>query len=406
MNMYDLMKSSIRSLKSNKMRTFLTMLGIIIGISSVISMSAIGKGGQKSIVGDLQSTGYGNFQIVVNTSSDDYVSAYDLDIKSIEKIKQIDNVAYVSPELTNRGELKFPDYPDKTERAFISVTTKDYEEIDKLNYTYGRPFLDSEYESKDRIAVIDDETAKDYYGSQEASIGKLIEVKIGGKESKSYKYKILGIFKNPYIGITSLFGAGFKPRVVRIPLETYMADNGLDTYQMLLAKVKEPQKLNETITEVQEMLDLESKPRVYEVSPANSGDSFNNILTTLNLFITFVSGISLLVGGIGVMNIMLVSVTERIREIGIRKAIGAQPRSIMLQFLVESVIISLLGGIIGLITGISFAYVVFLVTGIEPVFSIGSILFAMIVSIMIGIIFGVTPARRAAKLNPVDALRA
>ena len=137
-----------------------------------------------------------------------------------------------------------------------------------------------------------------------------------------------------------------------------------------------------------------------------NGASFDSILSTLNIFITFIAGISLLVGGVGVMNIMLVSVTERIREIGIRKAIGAQPKSILLQFLVEAVIISTLGGIIGLLVGVSFAYLVFLLIGIEPVFSTFIVILALVVSMLIGIVFGVAPARKAARMNPVDALRA
>ena len=119
MNIYDLIKSSIRSLKANKMRAFLTMLGIIIGISSVISMSAIGKGGQKSITGNLQSTGYGNFQIAVNTTSDDYVEEYDLTDKQVAEISKIDGVEAVAPKIQNMAQLSFPNYPDKKERGFL-----------------------------------------------------------------------------------------------------------------------------------------------------------------------------------------------------------------------------------------------------------------------------------------------
>ena len=407
MNIYDLIKSSIRSLKANKMRAFLTMLGIIIGISSVISMSAIGKGGQKSITGNLQSTGYGNFQIAVNTTSDDYVEEYDLTDKQVAEISKIDGVEAVAPKIQNMAQLSFPNYPDKKERGFLSVTTKAYENIDPVEYLYGRSFIDSEYETYEKLITIDSETAKDYYGSYEGAIGEIIELQVGGREAPSYKYKIVGVFKNPYIGVTSLFGARFKPRVLRVPLKAYMTTSGTDKYAALIAKAKDPEKLNEVISKVQENLDLQAPAKVYEVSSSTqNGASFDSILSTLNIFITFIAGISLLVGGVGVMNIMLVSVTERIREIGIRKAIGAQPRSILLQFLVEAVIISTLGGIIGLFVVISFAYLVFLLIGIEPVFSLFIVILALVVSMLIGIIFGVTPARKAAKMNPVDALRA
>ena len=401
MNMYDLVKSSIRSLKANKMRAFLTMLGIIIGISSVIAMSAIGKGGQKTITGNLQSTGYGNFQVAVNTTSTDYVAEYDL------TDKQIDGVEAAAPKIQSMGQLSFPKYPGKNERGFLYVTTKDYEKIDPVQYLYGRAFIDSEYNSYEKLITIDSETAKDYYGSYEAAIGETIELQVGARDSASYKYKIIGVFQNPYIGLTSLFGGRFKPRVVRVPLKAYMTTSGTDTYSTVIAKAKDPEQLNQIISKVQSDLDTQAPAKIYEVSAATqNGASFDSILSTLNIFITFIAGISLLVGGVGVMNIMLVSVTERIREIGIRKAIGAQPKSILLQFLVEAVIISTLGGIIGLLVGVSFAYLVFLLIGIEPVFSTFIVILALVVSMLIGIVFGVAPARKAARMNPVDALRA
>lgn len=194
---------------------------------------------------------------------------------------------------------------------------------------------------------------------------------------------------------------------MRVPLKAYMTTSGTDTYSTVIAKAKDPEQLNQIISKVQSDLDTQAPAKIYEVSAATqNGASFDSILSTLNIFITFIAGISLLVGGVGVMNIMLVSVTERIREIGIRKAIGAQPNSILLQFLVEAVIISTLGGIIGLLVGVSFAYLVFLLIGIEPVFSTFIVILALVVSMLIGIVFGVTPARKAARMNPVDALRA
>ena len=407
MNMYDLVKSSIRSLKANKMRAFLTMLGIIIGISSVIAMSAIGKGGQKTITGNLQSTGYGNFQVAVNTTSTDYVAEYDLTDKQVTEISKIDGVEAAAPKIQSMGQLSFPKYPGKNERGFLYVTTKDYEKIDPVQYLYGRALIDSEYNSYEKLITIDSETAKDYYGSYEAAIGETIELQVGARDSASYKYKIIGVFQNPYIGLTSLFGGRFKPRVVRVPLKAYMTTSGTDTYSTVIAKAKDPEQLNQIISKVQSDLDTQAPAKIYEVSAATqNGASFDSILSTLNIFITFIAGISLLVGGVGVMNIMLVSVTERIREIGIRKAIGAQPKSILLQFLVEAVIISTLGGIIGLLVGVSFAYLVFLLIGIEPVFSTFIVILALVVSMLIGIVFGVAPARKAARMNPVDALRA
>ena len=165
--------------------------------------------------------------------------------------------------------------------------------------------------------------------------------------------------------------------------------------------------MSEDMARAKEILeDITGVADLYEVGTLSDGaSSFNSVLTTLNLFVTFVAGISLFVGGIGVMNIMLVSVIERTKEIGIRKAIGATNRDILIQFLMESIILTGCGGIIGIIFGVLLALLVGNFAGIPPVFSLFSILTSLAVSMGIGIVFGVAPAKKAAELNPVDALR-
>lgn len=199
-------------------------------------------------------------------------------------------------------------------------------------------------------------------------------------------------------------------RFGRIPLSTYekIYDSSNTGFTSIILETKTPENMAFSMTQAREFLEnITNEAELYDINVENNGAaSFDNILTTLNMFVTFVAGISLFVGGIGVMNIMLVSVVERTKEIGIRKAIGATDFDILSQFLMESIILTGIGGILGIGLGILLSIVVGYFIEIKPIFSILTILISLLVSMGIGIIFGVTPARKAARLNPVDALRA
>ena len=199
------------------------------------------------------------------------------------------------------------------------------------------------------------------------------------------------------------------PRFVRMPLRTYdkVYDLKANGYTDIVIESKNPDFMSEDMGEAKRLLEKFTGVKdLYEVGTLSDGaSSFDSILTTLNIFVIFVAGISLFVGGIGVMNIMLVSVIERTKEIGIRKAIGAADKNILMQFLLEAVILTGCGGIIGIISGILLGIVIGNIVGIPPVFSLWSIIISLAVSMSIGIIFGVIPAKKAAKLNPIDALR-
>ncbi len=200
------------------------------------------------------------------------------------------------------------------------------------------------------------------------------------------------------------------PRFMRTPLNTYDKVYNLSTggYNSIIVESKNPEELATDMSAANKVLeDISGVKGLYQVETmSNAAASFDKILSTLNLFITFVAGISLFVGGIGVMNIMLVSVIERTKEIGIRKAIGATNKDILIQFLMESVILTGIGGVVGVVIGVSLALIIGYFVNIPPVFSIFSISLALGVSTFIGVIFGVTPAKKASQLNPIDALRA
>ena len=405
MNFYESLKSAIQSLKGNKARSFLTMLGIIIGISSVITMSAIGKGGQENITGNLKKTGYGKFTVYVDREDQSFRWKYLLDDTTIEKLKKTNEFKAVSPMIKKR---LFAKIGGRDEIMWLTVSTPEYEEIDKVNITGGREFLSLEYKNGERSILIDHITARDLFGSPRNALGKPIEMAQSRKDAK-LRYTVVGVFQNEFEQYVKAMGGRRIPRFVRMPLRTYdkiynLKANG---YTDIIIESKNPENMSEDMVKAKEILEnITGIADLYEVGTLSEGaSSFDNILTTLNLFVTFVAGISLFVGGIGVMNIMLVSVIERTKEIGIRKAIGAENRDILIQFLMESIILTGCGGIIGIIFGILFAVLIGNFVGIPPIFSASSILSSLGVSMGIGIIFGVTPAKKAAELNPVDALR-
>lgn len=405
MNFYESLKSAIQSLKGNKARSFLTMLGIIIGISSVITMSAIGKGGQENITGNLKKTGYGKFTVYVDREDQSFRWKYLLDDTTIEKLKKTNEFKAVSPMIKKR---LFAKIGGRDEIMWLTVSTPEYEEIDKVNITGGREFLSLEYKNGERSILIDHITARDLFGSPRNALGKPIEMAQSRKDTK-LRYTVVGVFQNEFEQYVKAMGGRRIPRFVRMPLRTYdkiynLKANG---YTDIIIESKNPENISEDMAKAKEILEnITGIADLYEVGTLSEGaSSFDNILTTLNLFVTFVAGISLFVGGIGVMNIMLVSVIERTKEIGIRKAIGAENRDILIQFLMESIILTGCGGIIGIIFGILFAVLIGNFVGIPPIFSVSSILSSLGVSMGIGIIFGVAPAKKAAELNPVDALR-
>ena len=406
MNFFESIRSAFQSLISNKMRSLLTMLGIIIGISSVILMSSLGKGGQKQITGEMSKTGYGNFEITVDSDSDYYREKYLLDDSDLDLVKSVESVSFASPKIESR--IRYVN-KDNNYRGELTATTYDYENIEELTYLEGRPFLRSEHESREKLIVIDDITAKSFY-PDESAVGKTIELELEKGQGR-ISFIVVGVFENPAGKVASIMGAPGIPRFGRIPLNTAKQLLDVDTYDTIVVKSNDPENIVTAMEDVKSALEEKNSissdiSDIYEISESVSrGSSFDNILSTLNIFVTSVASISLLVGGIGVMNIMLVSVTERIREIGIRKALGAKNMDILVQFLIESVILTSVGGILGIIIGILGAFAVGNILEVVPIFSSTILLVSVTVSTLIGIIFGVVPARKASLLNPIEALR-
>ncbi len=401
MNFIENVKMALISIKSNKMRSFLTMLGIIIGISSVITIVSLGQGGQKAITGEFEKIGAATVNIKVernNAQIGDYIN-----LEDVKQIKErVETVQYISPSAQKMGIVVTD---KKTKSAIISGGNTDLYHINNVEVLYGRFFNEREYEEGRPVIVIDEGAAIALFGYEDV-VGKSIRI---GSHTTARKATIIGVTK----GFSTPFRGGNTenfPAFVTVPItylkNLYPDDFLIDEVALMAITQGEGEMAGNSAVNILEARHNNRGRDIYKAENALSQlDQINNVLGIFTAFIAAVAAISLLVGGVGVMNIMLVSVTERTREIGIRKAIGATTNNIMIQFLMESSILSLIGGVIGMILGIVGAELIGSLANISPSLSIASVVGAIVFSSVVGIFFGIYPAKKAAALNPIDALR-
>ena len=405
----EYIKMALKNIWANKIRTLLTMLGIIIGISSVILIISIGNGATELITSELGNLGKGQIAFIVSEYEDKYLVTQD-DLKAI---REIDGVKAASGQVYYQGTTKTK--RDEFDVNFIGIDQDGFTFLEK-KFVKGRPYNEKEADDGKKVCVISEEDAMKFFGSTDV-VGMDIVVTlygmydvnltiIGVTESKTEENKITSMLTDPTAQIivpTNTFGNAFGFDVA----------SELDQFYVLKEDDADAKKVTDDIIEYLETTHHAKGKKVYYFQSFDDIMKIvNKVINLLTVFVAFVASVSLLVGGIGVMNIMLVSVTERTREIGIRKALGAKTGSITLQFLAESAFITLIGGILGIVFGVLGAWMITRVIGMmvpgvsfSPVLSLKTILIASLFSSAVGIFFGIYPARKAAKLSPIEALR-
>ncbi|MFC1626698.1 ABC transporter permease [Patescibacteria group bacterium] len=402
MRFSEVIRSSKEALQGNRMRTALTMLGIIIGTSSVILISSIGDGAVAFITNEFSSFGTNFFQITSGkgfmgaiAGSSDALTKDDSD--AIEKESGIDNIESVAAFTFTNGKVTANDHE---ESVMIYGMTSTAHIILKPDLIYGE-FLSEEHDNGvHSVVVIGNDIAEEFFGVNTNPVGESLKI-------DNSRYRIIGVTKSGG-GITgSMFNS-----VINMPLETMSVKiTGDHTLQEIDVSVHDENQLNQTIEDVEVFLrdrrnlDEEEENDFTIQSQTDTLETIQTITGLLTAMVAGISAISLVVGGVGVMNIMLVTVSERTKEIGLLKAVGAKRQDILVQFLVEAVTLSVSGGLIGIFIGISGAFLISQVANIPFVINPITVLIAVGVSSLVGIIFGLYPARRAAMLHPIEALR-
>lgn len=389
------------SLIANKMRSILTMLGIIIGVAAVIALVSIGNGVKQDIQNSISSLGSNLLMVMPGAPRTPGVrpsagSMKSLKVSDYEAIAKLDGVKAASP-MTNGSYVVI--YQNKNWTTSVSGVSYNYLDVNNWSMKSGRFLSEKNVQNRERVAVVGKTVVKNLFGDEDP-VGAEIRV-------KNIPFRIIGVLNSKGSGAMG----NDQDDMVVIPYTTAMERvEGVDYLRMIYVVGKDENSIDRLQSDIENLLRVRHGIKDTNLDDFNI-QNMNSIMETmeettgtLTLFLGAVAAISLVVGGIGIMNIMLVSVTERTREIGVRKALGATYSVIVTQFLIEAVVISLMGGIIGIILGIGSSKLIGMASGMSTVISIPTIVMSFAFSMAIGLIFGIYPARKAAKLNPIDAL--
>ena len=407
---YRLLLEALDSLNANKMRSMLTILGIVIGVAAVIAMLSIGRGAEASITSSIESIGTNLVYVTPGSTSENGVrtiagSAATLTIDDANQLAGLPNVEVVAPQTESFVQVV---YQGQNTNTRLMGVTSGYQDLGSMTLADGEFLSDTDQANRSLVVVLGSSVAETLFGSTSGVVGQ--RVRMNGQP-----FKVIGVLE-------SKGGTGFMNQddQVFVPLSTAlyrltggMRFRGSNVISQINLKASNSKVVDSVVTEVTQAMrqlhgTVEGADDFTVTSQEATLQTATAVTDTLSIFLGGIAGISLLVGGIGIMNIMLTTVSERTHEIGLRKAIGALRQDIMMQFLVESMVLSLLGGIIGVALGAGIASLMGSIqisgTTIQPAVGLDSVLLATLFSMAVGLFFGIYPATRAARLQPVEAL--
>ena len=399
MNLYVNMRSAWKAIKNNRKRSVLTMIGIIIGISSVITILAIGRGFERDTVKNLTMSDSKNVEVQLNFTPSD-TSLYDTNTKffqdvDLSTVRNVEGVKKADYSKIDEEQI----YKDLSIRG--NKKNKQIKLIDSegKKVSIGRNLTGQDSELLNKVATIDSVTAKELFNTPERALGKGIEI-------EQELFRVVGVF--PGEEPDNLFS--LSNTNIEIPKDTYhyyfKSEKNTSSLTLTLEEGVKPDKVtSKVIKQLKEKGSLRHLGEYEVLDTAMLTKGIGQILSTITYFITAVAGISLFIAGVGVMNMMYISVSERTKEIGIRRALGATRKSIMLQFLLEGLILTISGGIIGYLLGMVFAYGIGSLIKVHVSVDLFTIILAVGVSSVIGLVFSVMPASEAAKKDLIDILR-
>jgi putative ABC transport system permease protein len=397
--------TAVDSLSTNKMRAVLTTLGIIIGVAAVITLLALGNGVSESITGEIQGIGSNLITAITDYDNSDGYPALSIgDMQAIADNYQAPAVNRVAGEVQGTQQVL---RGSRDARVTVSGVTANYFSVRNLVIEQGDELSEDDVDSGARVAVLAYGTAEDLFPDGEYAIDQSIKI-------RGVQYKVIGVLESKGgVGPMSQDDGVYIPlSTAQSRLYTRRTRDGDRKVDAIYAEAVDEDRVDEATSQMKSILrDRHGIAYLADddftvISQTDILDMFGVIMNSINLFLGAIAGISLLVGGIGIMNIMLVSVTERTREIGIRKAVGALKRDILIQFLIESLMLSLLGGLLGIALGFAASAIIGqLVDDLTPVVDIGTVIMSFSFAAAVGLIFGIYPAWRAASLRPIEALR-
>ncbi len=415
----DLIQTAFVALSTNKLRTSLTVLGIVIGVGAVIALMAAGQGAEQGVTKEVRGLG-SNLLVIEPTQTQQgggpiRMTASTLTSQDAEAIKDTESFPYVGGVVAQYSldlETQILGNGRNTTASAMTATQPDFQYVRSYEVAAGRFFTDEDMRRKTANVVLGAQVAEDLFDTPEDAVGKSVRLSFG---PFSLSLTVIGVMEE-----RGASGSGTDDTQILVPLTTFLARvpfgrsaTGASNVQEIVVKVTESSKLEQTQEDIRQLL-YERHDSTEDFTVKTQSDllsTANKVSRTMTILLGAIAGISLVVGGIGIMNIMLVSVTERTREIGIRKAVGASRGDILMQFIIEAVIVTLAGGALGVIAGVAAARIANgqdfgtgspVTTVVTPL----SIFAAFGVSVLIGLFFGIYPAFRASRLDPIEALRA